>query len=178
MITNAKNTSLSTLDIVAWFAGRLPADWTTDAPEISVDKDEIVVTVQVQAPSLDEDADESAVAAAAAGRISAWREDTRDTRIAIAREAQQHFDRKVTWGACVSGHTGLFTHLAVPVMTRLRQPERLVLDTLVDSGVARSRSEALQWCVKLVGTHSEDWLRELRSAMEQVRTVRETGPVT
>ena len=43
-------------------------------------------------------------------------------------------------------------------MTRLRQPQRLVLDTLVDAGVARSRSDALAWCVRLVGQHEEDWL--------------------
>jgi hypothetical protein len=61
-------------------------------------------------------------------------------------------------------------------MTRLRQPERQVLDTLVDSGVARSRSEALAWCVKLVGRHADDWLAELRSAMTAVQQVRERGP--
>ena len=43
-------------------------------------------------------------------------------------------------------------------MTRLRQPQRMVLDTLVDAGVARSRSDALAWCVRLVGQHEDDWL--------------------
>jgi hypothetical protein len=61
-------------------------------------------------------------------------------------------------------------------MTRLRQPQRLVLDTLVAAGVARSRSEALAWCVRLVGQHSEDWLAELREAMENVERVRGQGP--
>ena len=61
-------------------------------------------------------------------------------------------------------------------MTRLRQPERQVLDTLVDAGVARSRAHALAWCVRLVGEHADEWLGELRTAMEQVREVRETGP--
>ena len=32
----------------------------------------------------------------------------------------------------------MFTHLAVPAMTRLRLPEREVLDALVDSGVAEA----------------------------------------
>lgn len=172
MITTEQTSS----DIAAWFAGRLPADWTAEAPEISTDKEEIVVKVRVSATALDDGADESAVAEAAAGRISAWREDTRDARIAVAREAERRFGRKVTWGAVVGERSALFTHIAVPVMTRLRQPERLVLDTLVEAGVARSRADALQWCVKLVGSHSEDWLSELRSAMDQVRTVREQGP--
>ena len=70
----------------------------------------------------------------------------------------------------------MFTHLAVPVMTRLRQPQRQVLDTLVEAGVARSRADALQWCVKLVGQHTDDWLHELRTAMENVQAVREQGP--
>ena len=61
-------------------------------------------------------------------------------------------------------------------MTRLRQPQRLVLDTLVDAGVARSRSEALAWCVRLVGQHEEDWLAELRDAIDKVADVRDKGP--
>jgi hypothetical protein len=61
-------------------------------------------------------------------------------------------------------------------MTRLRQPERQVLDTLVDSGVARSRSEALAWCVRLVSQHSEAWLNELRDAMGAVDELRRRGP--
>jgi hypothetical protein len=70
----------------------------------------------------------------------------------------------------------LFTTLSVPVMTRLRQPERQVLDTLVEAGVARSRSEALAWSVKLVGRNADGWLAELRTALESVQRVREQGP--
>jgi len=51
-----------------------------------------------------------------------------------------------------------------------------VLDTLVDAGVARSRSEALAWCVRLVGQHEEEWLAELREAMTHVAEVRTKGP--
>ena len=61
-------------------------------------------------------------------------------------------------------------------MTRLRQPQRLVLDTLVDAGVARSRADALAWCVRLVGQHEDDWLTELRDAMTAVADVRSKGP--
>ena len=68
----------------------------------------------------------------------------------------------------MSDHEELFTHLAVPVMTRLLQPERQVLDTLVDAGVARSRAHALAWCVRLVGENTSSWLGELREAMERV----------
>ena len=95
----------------------------------------------------------------------------------IAREAQHRFERKVSWGVAGSGrHAELWTTSAAPVMTRLRQPQRLVLDTLVDAGVARSRSEALAWCVRLVGQHEDDWLAELRDAMGAVADVRDRGP--
>jgi hypothetical protein len=94
----------------------------------------------------------------------------------IADEAENRYGRKVAWGVRAGGETELFTNLSVPVMTRLRQPERQVLDTLVDSGVARSRSDALAWCVRLVGDNTESWLGRLREAMEQVEQVRAEGP--
>jgi hypothetical protein len=121
-------------------------------------------------------APESGESAAAEGRITRWREETRGQRMKIAAEAQAKYGRSVAWGARI-GETGqLFTHLAVPAMTRLRQSERQVLDTLVDSGVARSRSEALAWCVRLVGQHSEEWLTGLRAAMSDVERLRAEGP--
>ena len=94
----------------------------------------------------------------------------------IADEAEDRFGRKVSWGVQVGDERVLFTHIAVPVMTRLRQPERQVLDTLVDAGVARSRSEALAWSVKLVGEHTQDWLTKLRDAMTEVDELRTQGP--
>jgi len=170
-------TEQTTSDITAWFAGRLPAEWTAQPPRISIDDEEIVVRVSIETPNLDDDADESAEAEAAAGRMAAWREDTREARIRIASEAERRFGRKVSWGVAIGDQVGLFTHIAAPVMTRLRQPERQVLDILVEAGVAKSRADALRWCVKLVGKHSEEWLSDLRSAMDQVRTVRDHGPV-
>jgi len=155
--------------IGSWFSGRLPEDWFVSAPEVTVDRDEILVVGSLPAPDPADDE-------AAAGRIARFREDTRERRMAIAREAEQRFGRKVAWGAACGAQTELFTTLSVPVMTRLRQPERRVLDTLVDAGVARSRSHALAWCVRLVGQHTDDWLSALRTAMEEVQRVREQGP--
>ncbi|MGI8947703.1 MAG: hypothetical protein ACR2FV_06990 [Ornithinimicrobium sp.] len=94
----------------------------------------------------------------------------------IAREAERRFGRKISWGVVLGEHRALFTHLAAPVMTRLRRPQRRVLDTLIESGVARSRSEALAWCVRLVEQHEDEWLSELREAMAHVAGVRERGP--
>jgi len=160
--------SPSSANVASWFRGRLPDDWFGAAPEITVDRDEILVVGSL--PSVEGGAD------AAAGRIARFREETRERRIAIAREAEERFDRKVAWGAECGGQTALFTTLSVPVMTRLRQPERRVLDTLVDAGVARSRSHALAWCVRLVGQHTDEWLTALRTAMEEVERVRDQGP--
>ncbi|MCW3158838.1 hypothetical protein [Micropruina sonneratiae] len=154
-------------DAHAWFAGRLPDDWFLEL-EVSVDREEITVIGSIP--------DEGVEPAMAEGRIARFREDTRERRIAIALEAENRYARKVSWGVRLGEKSAMFTHLAVPVMTRLRQPERQVLDTLVDAGVARSRSEALAWAVKLVGRHTESWLAELRTAMEKVDKLRAEGP--
>lgn len=163
-------------DAVAWLTGRLPADWFTAAPTITVDREEIIVIGELAAPETPEGTTAEAAVAAAQGRISRFREDTRDARVAIALEAEARYGRKVAWGASIGETAVLFTHLAVPAMTRLRQDERRVLDTLVDSGVARSRSEALAWCVRLVGEHTDEWLSGLRNAMSEVDKLRAEGP--
>jgi hypothetical protein len=159
-----------------WFTGRLPDGWFEGPVEVTTDREEITVVGRVPAPAVAEDASAAERAAAVEGRAKAFREDTREHRIEIAREAEHRFGRKVAWGVECDGRRFLFTHLAVPVMTRLRQPERRVLDTLVEAGVARSRADALAWSVRLVGRHAEEWLGELRTAMEQVDRVRAQGP--
>lgn len=170
-------TSTTEQPIQAWFAGRLPAALTGTQTSIDVDREEITVVITLEPVALGDNAAPAEQAEAAAGRISAWREETRRERMVVAREAESRFERKVAWGAAIGEHAALFTHLAVPVMTRLRQPQRQVLDTLVEAGVARSRADALKWCVRLVGEHSEEWLNELRTAMENVKAVRDQGPV-
>ena len=157
-----------------WFSGRLPEDWQASPADISVDRDEIVVTLHL--PDVEAGESDTETAEARAGRASAFREDTREQRMSIAREAQHRYERTVSWGVAVGDHQQLFTHLAAPTMTRLRQPQRQVLDTLVDAGVARSRADALAWCVRLVGQHEDDWLSELREAMSKVAEVRTQGP--
>jgi hypothetical protein len=163
--------------IAAWFTQRLPEEWTAPAaPEITVDREEITVVLTLTAPETAEGATDAEKAEGMAGLVARFREDTRDRRIAIAREAEHRFRRKVAWGVRIGDRRELFTHLAVPVMTRLRQPERQVLDTLVEAGVARSRAHALAWCVRLVGENTAAWLGDLRSAMEHVEQVRSAGP--
>ena len=172
-----KSTAGSDAKLRGWFVGRLPAEWFTGEPDVTHDRDEIVVVGTLAEPEVaDEGSDEGVAAAARQGRIQGFREDTRQLRMRIADEAEARFARKVAWGARCGDQEELFTNLSVPVMTRLRLPERRVLDTLVDAGVARSRSHALAWCVRLVGEHEGDWIDELREALVHVQKVRDEGP--
>ncbi|MFY0409629.1 hypothetical protein [Solicola sp. PLA-1-18] len=157
-------------DIRGYVQGRLPDDWFTEPADVTVDREEVLVRGRVAPPG------DGADASAEEGRIARFREDTRDARIGVAQELERRFGRKVAWAVDCGGTSQTFTSLSVPVMTRLRQPERVVLDTLVAAGVARSRSDALGWCVRLVGRNADDWLAELREAMTTVEQVRERGP--
>jgi hypothetical protein len=159
-----------------WFAGRLPDDLFEELVEVTVDREEITVVGRIPGPKLVEGVSDAEREAAVEGRIQEFRERTRETRVGVAREAEHQFRRKVSWGVECAGQRALFTHVAAPVMTRLRQPERQVLDTLIAGGVARSRSEALAWCVRLVQKHTDDWLAELRDSLEHVERVRAQGP--
>jgi hypothetical protein len=161
-----------------WFTGRLPSGWFIAAPVIQADREEITVVGSLPDPETAPDASDAERAAAADGRMRRFREETRARRVEIAREAEHRFRRKVSWGVTCAGRTEMFTTLSVPVMTRLRQAERRVLDTLVEGGVARSRSDALAWCVRLVGQHEDSWLGELRAALRRVEEVRSEGPRT
>lgn len=154
------------IEISGWFAGRVPEGWFTDAPTVTVDREEIVVVGTLPAPE----------PGAEVGRVKRFREESRDQRIRIAAEAEERFGRKVSWGVRVGDDRYLFAHLAIPVMTRLRQSERVLLDTLIDAGVSRSRSDALAWCVRLVDKHQGEWISQLRDALVHVEAVRKQGP--
>lgn len=153
----------SEAEVGRWFAERMPDGWFEGTPEVTVDREEILVVGSL---------------ANGAGRTEArtFREDTRQQRIEIAQDAEELFRRKVSWGVRAGDQEWHFTTLSVPVMTRLRQRERRTLDTLVDAGVARSRSHALAWCVRLVAEHEEEWIAKLREALTEVEKVRAEGP--
>ena len=178
MTTEAENkgSGQGAEELHGWFTGRLPGDWFTGPADIKLDREEITVMGQLADPETRAGATDAERSEAADGRIRRFREDTRDHRIQIAREAEHKYGRKVSWGVRCGDRSVMFTTLSVPVMTRLRQPQRLVLDTLVDAGVARSRSEALAWCVRLVGEHEDSWLADLREALRHVEQVRSEGP--
>lgn len=162
--------------LTGWFAGRVPDDWFVEPPRVVADRDEILVTGTLPVPALPDDADADARRAAWSARINGFREDTREHRIRIASEAEHLFGRKVSWACRCGDLERAFTTASVPVMTRLRLDERRVLDTLIDGGVARSRSEALAWCVKVVGSKQTEWFDDLREALSEVERIRANGP--
>lgn len=143
---------------------------------VTVDDDEILVELVLGTVSLPADVDVAQTATAEAARIAGFREDSREQRMKIAEEAQAVFGRRVSWGARCGETATLFSTVNAPVMTRLRMADRQVLDTLVDAGVARSRSDALGWCVRLVAQHEGSWIADLRTAFEHVEEVRARGP--
>ena len=157
-----------------WVAERVPDDWFEDF-QVSSDHEEILVVGRLAEPDRD-GAGDAIHAAACESTIGTFREHTRGDRIHIARDAEANLGRTLSWGATCGDVRALFTTNTVPVMTRLRLPERRVLDTLVDAGVARSRSEALAWCVRHVAEKEGDWLGGLREAFAHVEAARSAGP--
>lgn len=162
-------------EVAAWFAGRVPDDWFNAPVSVRADRDEIIVTGTIAAPANVPDGEDAARVAAAA-RMSAFREDSRLPRMKIAEAAQFRWQRHVSWAAVCGDVDEVFTNASVPVMTRLRFEDRQVLDTLIDTGVARSRSEAMAWCVGQVGKHQGEWIDRLREAMTEVERIRAEGP--
>ena len=163
-------------EIRGWFNGRIPDDWFTAPVTVTGDREELLVTGELADAKIDTKASDAERAAARSSRVDGFREDTRPARMRIAADAEHRFGRKVSWAVLIGGETRAFTVASVPFMTRLRMPERAVLDTLVDAGVARSRSEALAWCVRLVGDNESAWIQKLRDALGSVEAVRGEGP--
>ena len=160
-------------EVAGWFAGRLPDGWFTGPVDLTIDRDEITVVGTLAEPDgrrgrpRGRPGRPDRPLPRGDPRSSGWRSPTPPRSGTAGRSPGA---RPAATSASCS------PTLSVPVMTRLRQRERLVLDTLVDAGVARSRSEALAWAVRLVGQHADEWLTELRSAMESVEEVRGRGP--
>src|SRR3989304_5829106 len=136
-------------EIQGWFAGRLAEGWFVGPPEVHVDREEILVIGELADVELGKDASDAARAAARQARTAAF---------------PGGCGGAVSGGVRIGGTERLFTTLALPVMTRLRMAERRTLDTLVAAGVARSRADALAWCVRLVAEHEGDRIRGPRRA--------------
>jgi hypothetical protein len=170
MITSAQEGRLG------WFTGRLPSGVYTELVDVTEDREEITVVGRIDEPELPGGASPAEREAANEGRIAEFRERTRQQRMGVADEAEHRFQKKVSWGVQCGDKRTIFTNLSAPVMTRLRQPDRLVLDTLVAAGVARSRSDALVWCIRLVQRNAETWLADLDASLAEVKRVRAQGP--
>src|SRR3989442_14130811 len=102
--------AVDTEEVRGWFAGRLPDDWFEGPPEVTLDGEETVVVGTLATEGLPTDTPAPAAAARAA-RVKRFREDTRERRIRVAREAEHRFGRQVSWGAACGEHRELFTTL-------------------------------------------------------------------
>ena len=100
-------------DVRAWFAASVPKDWFVAPPEVSADGDEILVVGTLPDVALAGETSSDGRAAARAARIERFREETRDDRIRIARDAERQFRRKVAWGARCGDVSKIFTTLSV-----------------------------------------------------------------
>src|SRR5579859_3125786 len=118
VITMTTDSQLPT-KVADWFAGRLPEEWASGPAQIDIDREEIIVVV----PQADD------------GPSNDFRDATRDQRIALARQAEETFARKISWGVLRHGVQRLFTTVRAPVTAELAMPERRILDTLTASGV-------------------------------------------
>jgi len=163
-------------DIQSWFDSHVDDEWGSSSVKVRVDDDEILAVVTFASDSDDQPEDPNDKEIAIKRSVRQFRQSSRQSRMSVADAAQELFERKVSWGVKAGDDTYLFTHVTAPAMTRLRMGEREVLDTLVNSGVATSRSEALSWCVKFVRDNESDWLKSLRDAFKSVEEVRNAGP--
>jgi len=162
-------------EVISWFAGQLPDDWFIEPVKAEIDRDEILVTGQLAVPKSVPDGEENA-RVAAESRIASFRESSRNQRVQVAHAAQTRWLRIVSWAVICGDETKQFKSTSVPVMTRLYMSERQTLDTLIEAGVARSRSDGLSWCVQQVQQHQSEWIEELQDAIKTVEAIRAKGP--
>ncbi len=109
----------------------------------------------------------------ARNRINQHREESRPQRVDLAQELQRLTGLPVAWGVRYGQVTAYFSSLRVPVMTRLGRAERDVLDTLIRGGIARNRSQAVNWAIQAFARGQRDWLRQMREAVNSLSNIRE-----
>ncbi len=165
-------------EITGWVSGALPDGLYPSPPTIEVDQDEILVVGDLGAPKVPEGLDAEGTAAAEQARIARFREETRDRRIAVARQAEARYGRPISWGATAGATTQRFTTVHARTATRLDLDQRRVLDHLVAAGIAHHRGQALAWCVDLVRQNEAEWLTRLQQALEQVEQTAKDAPAT
>ena len=81
----------------------VPVAWAPTAGRLTIQHREEITIVGTLADPEGATGSEAEAAAAADGRSRRFREETRDHRIEIAREAEHKFGRKVSWGVECAG---------------------------------------------------------------------------
>src|ERR1019366_378919 len=78
-------------ELKGWFAGRLPEGLFAGPPAITTDRDEILVVGEIADVELEKGTSDAARSTARAARIDRFRGETREARMAVAREAERLF---------------------------------------------------------------------------------------
>lgn len=147
--------------VARWFGPRLAARGLPEPDQVEVDRDEILLVVPLPHNV----------------NAAEFRESTRSQRMTWAREAEETFGRKVSWGTLRDGARRLFTTVRAPVTAQLAMAERRVLDTLISAGLATDRADAVGHCIRLVGEHEADWLGDLRDGVAAAPAGRPERPL-
>ena len=168
----------ATHEITGRVRGARAADLHAAVPHIEVDRGEMRVFGDDGAPEVPDGLDAEGIAAAEQARIDRFRVETRDRRIAVARQAEARYGRPISWGATSGATIRHFTTVHAFVPTRLDFEQRRVLDHLVDAGIAKNRGQGLAWCVDLVRQNEEGWLTRLQEALDTLNETADAAPPT
>jgi len=93
-------------ELRGWFAGRLPDAWFSGTPDVSVDREEILVIGELVVPDLGADATDAARAAARTSRVERFRDETREEiGCGSRRTPSSASPRIVSWGVRMGDET-------------------------------------------------------------------------
>ena len=165
--------------VAGWFAGRLPQEWQATPAQITIDREEI--TVRLSIPDVEWARTQTAARSRGAGRPGQG----------VPRGDPRQADGDRPRGRAPlrrQGVVGTAGRRGRRRAQRALDPRRRAGDDPAAPAaadgpghprrrrVARSRADALAWCVQLVGQHEDDWLTELRDAWRRSPTYAARAP--
>ena len=157
-------------ELSQWLLSQLPASVTGSDPEINIDADELLVTLNLSTDTLKGDGE--ALKKLEQELIERQRSETRKLRIQLGRHLERISGYAVSWGMRAGGTVQHFTMNSVAVMTRLSGPERQVLDMLIAANVANTRSAALAYIVRTFAAEHQEWLNQVQEAAKHMSSLR------
>jgi hypothetical protein len=158
-------------ELTQWLLSQLPASVVGSDPEITINADELLITLNLNTETLMGKGE--ALKNAEHALIEHQRSETRTLRIQLGRHLERTYGCAVSWGMRAGGTVQLFTTNTTAVMTRLSRTERQVLDTLIAANVANTRSAALGYIVRTFAIEHQEWLNQAQEAAKHMTNLRE-----